>query len=88
MGRFATRHTDLCAICTLTKPPLFDASHITPDVDERGLPVVANGLSLCKIHHAAYDQINLGISPDYTLRATLRSSQKWTAPGSHTASMR
>ena len=41
-----------------------DAAHIIPD-NEGGKPEVSNGLSLCKIHHAAYDQNILGISPDY-----------------------
>jgi putative restriction endonuclease len=30
----------------------------------RGEPIVPNGLALCKIHHAAYDQNILGIRPD------------------------
>jgi putative restriction endonuclease len=53
-----------CAICRLNHPGLLDAAHILPDRDERGTPVVPNGLSLCKIHHAAYDQDILGIDPD------------------------
>ena len=35
------------------------------DRDERGRPEVPNGLSLCKIHHAAYDANILGVAPDY-----------------------
>jgi putative restriction endonuclease len=54
-----------CAICHLHHPELLDAAHIIPDTDDRGTPVVQNGLSLCKIHHAAYDQEIIGISPDY-----------------------
>jgi putative restriction endonuclease len=30
----------------------------------RGLPEVPNGLSLCRIHHAAYDGNILGVDPD------------------------
>ena len=56
-----------CTICRLQHPELLDAAHIIPDSDFRGEPVVQNGLSLCKIHHAAYDQNILGISPDYTV---------------------
>jgi putative restriction endonuclease len=41
------------------------------DRDERGLPEIPNGLSLCKIHHCAYDVGILGIDPDY--RVHLRS---------------
>jgi len=42
-----------------------DAAHILPDRDERGHPEVPNGLSLCKIHHGAYDTEILGVDPDY-----------------------
>ena len=42
-------------MCALRHEPLLDAAHILPDRDERGNPVVANELSLCRIHHGAYD---------------------------------
>lgn len=54
-----------CAICRLNHPELLDAAHIIPDKEMRGTPIVNNGLSLCKIHHAAYDQSIVGISADY-----------------------
>lgn len=54
-----------CTICRLKHVPLLEAAHIIPDSDVAGEPIVSNGLSLCKIHHAAYDQNILGISPDY-----------------------
>lgn len=57
-----------CAVCELKKTPLLDAAHITEDSDDQGLPIVTNGLALCKIHHAAYDENILGISPDYIVR--------------------
>ena len=53
-----------CAVCTLNHPELLDAAHIIEDGQPGGDPVVTNGLSLCKIHHAAYDRLLLGISPD------------------------
>ncbi len=53
-----------CAICRLKHDALLDAAHILPDGHPRGVPEVVNGLSLCKIHHAAYDQNLLGVSPD------------------------
>lgn len=56
-----------CAVCALGHRELLDAAHIIPDSDPRGLPVVSNGLAMCKIHHAAYDQNVLGIRPDYTI---------------------
>ncbi|MGH8959918.1 MAG: HNH endonuclease [Jatrophihabitantaceae bacterium] len=56
-----------CAVCALGHRELLDAAHIIADNDPRGLPVVPNGLALCKIHHAAYDRNILGIRPDYVI---------------------
>jgi putative restriction endonuclease len=53
-----------CAMCRLKHAELLDAAHILPDTHERGLPVVTNGLALCKIHHAAFDNDIVGIRPD------------------------
>ncbi|MEU4192542.1 HNH endonuclease [Kribbella sp. NPDC026611] len=53
-----------CAVCHLQHGELLDAAHIRPDSDAIGMPHVSNGLSLCKIHHAAYDQNLMGIRPD------------------------
>jgi len=53
-----------CAICRLRHVPLLDAAHILPDSHPNGLAVVPNGLSLCKIHHAAFDQNLIGVRPD------------------------
>jgi len=55
-----------CAICKLKHRELLDAAHIIPD-SEGGKPEIPNGLSLCKIHHAAFDQHIIGISPDYNI---------------------
>ncbi len=46
---------------------MLDAAHIIPDADPEGEPIVNNGLSLCKLHHAAYDQSFFGIRPDYSI---------------------
>lgn len=56
-----------CAMCSLGHENLLDAAHILPDRDDRGLPEVPNGLSLCRIHHGAYDVNIVGIDPDYQL---------------------
>jgi len=58
-------YQERCAICRLGHSELLDAAHILPDRDERGRPEVPNGLSLCKIHHGAYDTDILGIDPDH-----------------------
>ncbi len=66
-ARVLTAYEARCAVCVLKKVPLLDAAHITSDSTDDGLPVVTNGLALCKIHHAAYDENILGISPDYVV---------------------
>lgn len=67
-GRVLAAYATRCAICRLNHGELLDAAHITADSDALGIPVVTNGLSLCKIHHAAFDQNMLGISPDYIVK--------------------
>ena len=56
-----------CAVCSLNHRELLDAAHIIPDSQPHGDAVITNGLALCKLHHAAYDQNILGIRPDYTV---------------------
>ena len=56
-----------CALCRLKHRELLDAAHIIPDNEKDGLPVVKNGLSLCKLHHAAFDKSIIGIRPDYII---------------------
>ncbi len=56
-----------CSVCRLRHLALLDAAHIVPDSDPDGLPVVPNGLAMCKIHHAAYDANLIGIRPDLTV---------------------
>ena len=37
-----------------------------------GEPVISNGLSLCSIHHRAFDNHLVGISPDYDVHVSRR----------------
>lgn len=57
-------YDEQCAICRLRHPELLDAAHIISDQLPGGDPVVPNGLSLCKIHHAAFDRNLLGVRPN------------------------
>lgn len=59
-------YKERCSVCKLRHPRLLDAAHIIPDAEE-GEPVVSNGLSLCKIHHAAFDSNYFGIRPDHRI---------------------
>jgi len=57
-----------CAVCALAHTELLDAAHIVPDSHVDGVASVRNGLSMCKIHHAAYDSNILGIRPDFVVQ--------------------
>lgn len=67
-GRIMYAYEQRCTVCALKHGKLLDAAHIVGDDKLHGVPSVDNGLSLCKIHHAAYDTNLLGISPDYVVR--------------------
>jgi putative restriction endonuclease len=58
-------YNSTCTLCNLRYRELLDAAHIISDKEQDGLPIVQNGLSLCKIHHAAFDHNIIGIDPDY-----------------------
>lgn len=57
-----------CALCRLRHRELLDAAHIIPDNLPESQPTVNNGLSLCKLHHAAYDSFLISISPDFIIK--------------------
>ncbi|MBL8097874.1 MAG: HNH endonuclease, partial [Anaerolineales bacterium] len=57
-----------CAFCKLKHRELLDASHIIPDNLPEGKSTIENGLSLCKLHHAAYDSFIIGVTPDYVIK--------------------
>lgn len=64
-GRVLRAYEVQCAVCNLKLGRLLEAAHIVADRETSGDPIVTNGLSLCKIHHAAYDAELLGIAPNY-----------------------
>lgn len=66
--RVLSAYNEQCTFCTLKHRELLDAAHIIPDNEEGGQPIVLNGLSLCKIHHAAFDTNILGVSPEYNIK--------------------
>ncbi len=60
-------YRDQCALCRLRHRELLDAAHITADSELEGEPKVSNGLALCKLHHAAFDNFFLTVRPDYRI---------------------
>lgn len=65
--RVIRAYEERCALCRLRHRELLDAAHITPDRDTTGDPVVSNGMALCKLHHAAFDQFFFAVRPDYQI---------------------
>jgi putative restriction endonuclease len=65
-------YQEQCAICRLKEARLLDAAHIIGDVAPRGEAQISNGLTLCSIHHRAFDSDLVGISPDYTVHVSRR----------------
>ena len=65
-----------CSPLTISNLPddhLLDAAHIIADAHELlGQPVVANGIALSKIHHAAFDNHLIGIDPDSRVHVSER----------------
>ena len=79
-GRVVPAYNSQCAICRLKELRLLDAAHIVGDVEEHGEPIVRNGLSLCAIHHRAFDQNLVGVSPDYTVHLSPRLREDEDGP--------
>jgi len=71
-GRVLPAYRERCAICRLREVRLLDAAHIVPYAQPAASESVANGLSLCTIHHRAFDEHLVGISPDYEVRVSRR----------------
>lgn len=67
-ARVLPAYANQCTICRLKEPRLLDAAHIVADAEAAGEPAVPNGLSLCSIHHRAFDEDLVGVSPDYEVR--------------------
>ena len=67
-ARVVRAYNARCSVCSLQIGELLDAAHIVPDTDHLGQPIVQNGLSLCKIHHAAFECDLLAITSELEVR--------------------
>jgi putative restriction endonuclease len=62
-----------CAFSGVPEAMLLDAAHIIKDKDaEFGQPVVTNGLTLTKLHHAAFDKKLIGVDENYCIHVAPR----------------
>jgi len=75
-GRFRAvvlpAYAEQCAICRLKERRLLDAAHIRADASVDATASVTNGISLCTIHHRAYDQDLVGVDGDYHVHVARR----------------
>ena len=69
-----------CAVCNLQMGALLEGAHITPDSDPNSSTKVNNGISLCKIHHSAYDATLLGIDTDFSIHIRADVMQESDGP--------
>jgi putative restriction endonuclease len=83
-GRFRAvvlpAYADQCAICRLKQRRLLDAAHIRADASVDATASVTNGLSLCTIHHRAYDQDLVGVDADYKVHVARRLLEEEDGP--------
>lgn len=78
--RVLAAYVESCAVCRIRHRVLLDAAHITPDSSLNSTTAVTNGISLCKIHHAAYDAHLLGITPTYRVAINARLLEEVDGP--------
>jgi len=69
-----------CAVCNLQMGALLEGAHITPDSDPNSSTKVNNGISLCTIHHSAYDAALLGIDTDFSIHVRADVMQESDGP--------
>jgi putative restriction endonuclease len=69
-GAVLPAYREQCAICRLREVRLLDAAHIVADAEEAGEPIISNGLSLCSIHHRAFDEDLVGVAPNLRVHVT------------------
>ncbi len=79
-ARVLPAYANQCTICRLKETRLLDAAHIVADTDDAGEPTVTNGLSLCSIHHRAFDEDLVGVSPDYVVEVHPRLRDEEDGP--------
>jgi putative restriction endonuclease len=83
-GRFRTKvlraYSHRCCICGL-QLDLLDAAHIIPVDHKRGTDETKNGLSLCALHHRAFDHALIAVKPDYAVVCSERSFSELRAIG-------
>ena len=63
-----------CCVCGI-QLDLLDAAHIIPVEHERGTDEIKNGLSLCALHHRAFDHALITVRTDYSIGCSEKEFQ-------------
>lgn len=59
-------YNNKCAMCSIGLE-LIEAAHIVPHSHEKGTDEIGNGISLCALHHTAYDRSLIYFDTDYNI---------------------
>ena len=71
-----------CCVCGI-QLDLLDAAHIIPVEHERGTDEIKNGLSLCALHHRAFDHALITVRTDYSISCSEKEFKRLRAIGWH-----
>lgn len=69
-----------CAMCSIHFDEFLDAAHILPDSHLLGVPDVRNGLSLCGLHHKAFDRHLVDIDDNYRIQLSPELLRRTNGP--------
>ena len=56
-----------CAMCSIGLE-LIEAAHIVPHSHEKGTDEIGNGISLCALHHTAYDRSLIYFDDEFNIK--------------------
>ena len=71
-----------CCVCGM-QLDLLDAAHIIPVEHKRGTDETKNGLSLCALHHRAYDHALITVNTDYSIACSEKEFKRLRSIGWH-----
>ncbi len=71
-----------CCVCGI-QLDLLDAAHIIPVEHERGTDEIKNGLSLCALHHRAFDHALITVRKDYSISCSEKEFKRLRTIGWH-----
>ena len=80
--RVLDAYTHHCAVCSM-QLRLVEAAHILPVAEPDSTNETSNGISLCALHHRAYDRAMLTFDPDYKVHVNEKYVDELRRAGLH-----